>query len=125
MKIIPRFYHGVLDYLSGVLLLLAPNLFGFAEMGGTATWVPRIIGMMILLQAVMTDYELGLMKVIPIAMHLMADYVIGIFMLLSPFLFGFYDDSRTATILMIVMGVVAVGTAAMTQPRGRPREVMA
>jgi len=125
MKIIPRFYHGVLDYLSGVLLLLAPNLFGFAEMGGTAAWVPRIIGMMILLQAVMTDYELGLMKVIPIAMHLMSDYVVGIFMLLSPFLFGFYDDSLTATILMIVMGVVAVGTAAMTQPRGRPREVMA
>ncbi|MFL6590880.1 MAG: hypothetical protein ACJ8M4_11995 [Chthoniobacterales bacterium] len=40
---------------------------------------------MILLQAVMTDYELGLMKVIPITMHLMADYVIGAVLLSAPF----------------------------------------
>src|SRR4051812_12307576 len=125
MKIIPKFYHGVLDYLSGLLLLAAPNLLGFADVGGAAVWVPRIVGLMILLQAAMTDYELGLMKVIPISMHLMTDYVVGIFLLLAPFLFGFYDDSRTATVLMIAMGIIALGAATMTQPRGRPREVMA
>ena len=125
MKIIPKFYHGVLDYLSGLLLLLGPNLFGFAQIGGTAAWIPRIAGLMILLQALMTDYELGAMKVISISMHLMTDYVVGIAMVLSPFLFGFYDDSRAATILMILMGVIALAGAAMTQPRGRPREVLA
>jgi hypothetical protein len=125
MKIIPKFYHGVLDYLSALLLLLAPNILGFAALGGAAAWVPRVAGLMILAQAVMTDYELGLMKMIPISMHLVADYVMGIVMVLSPFLFGFYKDSRSATILMVVMGVIALGGAAMTQPRGRPREVMA
>jgi uncharacterized membrane protein YtjA (UPF0391 family) len=125
MKVVPKFYHGILDYLCGLLLLIAPNILGFSGVGGTAAWVPRIVGLLIVLQAMTTDYELGLMKIIPISMHLMTDYVVGIFMVLSPFLFGFYNDSGAATILMIAMGLVAVAAAYMTQPRGRPREVMA
>src|SRR5437870_2583983 len=42
MKVIPKFYHGVLDYMSGVLLLIGPNIFAFADGGGAVAWVPRI-----------------------------------------------------------------------------------
>jgi|SRR4051794_8462513 uncharacterized membrane protein YtjA (UPF0391 family) len=125
MKLIPKFYHGVVDYLSALVLIIGPNIFGFAGIGGAAAWVPRIIGVLILLQALMTDYELGLMKVIPMSMHLMTDYVVGAVMLLSPFLFGFYDDSRAAMVLMIAMGLVGLAAAYLTQPRGRQREVLA
>jgi uncharacterized membrane protein YtjA (UPF0391 family) len=125
MKLIPRFYHGVIDYISALLLLIAPNLFGFSGVGGAAVWVPRIIGLMILLQALSTDYELGLIKLIPISMHLMTDYMLSIVMLVSPLLFGFYNDSRGAMILMMAMGLIGLAAAFMTQPRGRPREVMA
>lgn len=124
MKIIPKFYHGVLDYLSGLLLLAAPNLLGLTQIGGATVWVPRVVGLMILLQALMTDYELGVMKVIPIAMHLMTDYGVGAFLLIAPFVFGISAHSIAATVLLLVMGVVALGAAYMTQPRGRPREVM-
>jgi hypothetical protein len=124
MKIIPKFYHGVLDYMSGLLVLAAPNLLGFAELGGATAWVPRIVGLMILGQALMTDYELGLMKVIPITVHLMADYVVGAFLLLAPFVFGISGRSVRATVLLVVMALLAFGAAAMTEPRGRPREVM-
>ena len=124
MKIIPRFYHGVLDYLSGLLLLVAPNLLGFADIGGATTWLPRIVGLMIILQALMTDYELGVMKVIPIAMHLMADYAIGAVLLLAPFLFGIPGRSVSATVLLLMMALVAFAAAFLTQPRGRPREIM-
>jgi hypothetical protein len=123
MKIIPKFYHGVLDYLSGLLLLAAPNLFGFAEIGGATVWVPRIVGIMILLQALMTDYELGVMKIVPISMHLMMDYVIGAFLFVAPFVFGISVRSMVATVLLIVVALVAIGGAAMTEPRGRPRDV--
>jgi hypothetical protein len=124
MKMIPRFLHGVLDYLSGLFLLAAPNLLGFVGHGGTTVWVPRIVGLVILLQALMTDYELGAMKLIPIAMHLMADYVVGLFLLLAPFVLGISGRSMTATVVLIVMAIVALVAAAVTQPRGRPREVM-
>lgn len=124
MKIIPKFYHGVLDYMSGLLLLAAPNLLGFAEIGGATAWVPRIVGLMILGQALMTDYELGVMKVIPIGAHLMADYVVGALLLVAPFIFGISSRSLSATVLMVAMALMAFAAAAMTQPRGRPREVM-
>ena len=125
MKIIPKFFHGVLDYVTGLLLLLAPILFGFSDVGGAAVWVMRLVGVMILLQALTTDYELGLLKTIPIRMHLMMDYVVGAFMLVAPWLFGFSNVSRTATVLSLVVGILVLGLTAMTQPRGRPREVLA
>src|SRR4051794_35929285 len=119
MKIIPKFYHGVVDYLSGLLLLLTPNLFGFAEMSGAVVWLPRIAGMVILLQGLMTNYELGVMKIIPMAMHLMANYLIGAFLIVSPFVFGISSRSMTATIVLLLMGVTGLLAAAITEPRGR------
>jgi hypothetical protein len=65
MKIISTFVHGVVDYAVGVALLVAPNLFGFAESGGAAVMVPRIVGVLILVQNVLTAYELGWFKVLP------------------------------------------------------------
>ena len=124
MKIIPRFFHGILDYMSGLLLLAAPNLFGFAGLGGATVWIPRIIGVMILLQALMTDYELGIMKLIPMRMHLTADYVIGGVLLVAPFISAMSARSIRATVLMLVMALVAFAAPPMTQPRGRPREIM-
>jgi uncharacterized membrane protein YtjA (UPF0391 family) len=124
MKIIPRFYHAVLDYVTGLLLLLAPNLLGFAHIGGTAAWVPRIVGLMVLGQAMMTDYELGLFKALPISMHLMADYVVGLFLIGAPWFFGF-SELRVPTITHVVVGILVLGSTAMTQPAGRPRKVMA
>ena len=72
----------------------------------------------------MTDYELGAMKLIPIAMHLTADYVIGALLIVAPFVLGVSSRSSTATVLLVVMGLLALGAAAMTQRRGRAREVM-
>src|SRR4051812_11145841 len=120
MKMIPRFFHGVADYLTGLLLLAAPNLLGFSNFGGAAAWVPRIIGLMVLLQAMMTDYELGMTKMIPISVHLLTDYAVGLVLLAAPWLFGF-SGVRTATTLHLVMGVLVIALTAMTQPRGRPR----
>jgi len=124
MKIIPKFYHGVLDYLSGLLLLAGPNLLGFAEIGGVTAWIPRVVGLMILLQALVTDYELGVMKVVPIGMHLMVDYIVGAFLLMAPFVLGISARSTSATVLLLLIGLLGLGAAYMTQPRGRPREVM-
>ncbi len=124
MKIIPRFFHGVADYLSGLLLLAAPNLLDFANAGGSAAWLPRVVGLTILLQALSTDYELGVMKMIPISLHLLIDYVVGAFLIAAPWLLGF-SGVRAAMMTTVVMGVLVIGLTAMTQPRGRPRTIMA
>ena len=124
MKMIPRVLHGAADYFSGLFLLLAPNLLAFGEVGGAAVWVPRIVGLLIFGQAMMTDYELGLMRVIPIGVHLMTDYLVGVFLLAAPWLFGF-SAVGAPTIAVTVVGLLVLGLTVMTQPAGWSRKVMA
>lgn len=69
MRFIPTGVHAVLDYLVGALLIASPWLFGFAA-GGAETWVPVVLGTTALVMSVLTDYELGLIRTIPMPTHL-------------------------------------------------------
>ncbi|WP_040549944.1 SPW repeat domain-containing protein [Pedosphaera parvula] len=122
MKTIPTYVHGILDYLVGFILLIAPNLFGFAHLGGAAVDVPRTIGLLILIQALFTNYELGLFKIIPMRMHLGVDYVLTIFLAISPWLFNFHNQPRNVWMPHVVVGVLAFLLTLMTQtvPRRMP-----
>lgn len=87
---IPTRIHGMLDYLSAVLLILAPFVLGFAD-GGPAQWVPIVIGAATIVVSALTDYEVSLARLIPMPVHLMLDVAMGVLLLASPWLFGFAD----------------------------------
>ena len=121
MKFIPTFVHGLTDYLGGILLLVAPNLFGFADEGGAAVWVPRVLGVVTLLQALITNYELGAAKLMSMRMHLMNDYVVGAVLAASPWIFGFANRGGSeAWMPHLILGILIVVTSALTErhPRG-------
>ena len=80
--------HGIIDYLTGILLIVAPNLFGFAN-GGIEQWLPQLIGAAIIVMSLLTRYELSAAKVIPLNVHLGVDVGSGILLAASPWLFGF------------------------------------
>ena len=90
MRFIPTRIHGFLDYLMGALLIVAPWLFGFAA-GGAETWVPVVLGVGALLYSLLTDYELGAVKVLSMSAHLWLDVLSGSLLAVSPWLFGFSD----------------------------------
>jgi hypothetical protein len=113
MRFIPTRTHGILDYLIGALLIVAPWLFDFAD-GGAKQWVPIILGAGALLYSIMTDYELGLVKAIPMSVHLMLDLGSGIILAVSPWLFGFADEIWWPH---LVFGLLEIGAALMTQTR--------
>ena len=110
--------HGAMDYFIGIVLLLAPNLLGFADVPASAS-IARIIGTIVLLQAVMTRFEFGLIKLIPMRMHLMMDYVIGAILAASPWLFGFSDAEGNAVWPHVIVGLLIIAQAAMTRVSGR------
>jgi hypothetical protein len=121
MKNIPTRVHGMIDYPVGLLLLLAPNIFGFADVGGPAVWVPRVIGILSLAQSLITRYELGAIKVLPMRMHLAVDYAAGILLAASPWLFRFYDPANQRLWLPhLVAGLAIFLVTLMTErePRG-------
>jgi len=108
--------HGMMDYIIGLALLLAPNLLGFADVPVAAT-VARVIGAIVLLQVLMTRFQYGAVKVIPVRMHLMMDYVIGLVLAVSPWLFGFADTKANAWMPHLIVGLLIIGQAAITRPQ--------
>jgi hypothetical protein len=112
MRFIPTRIHGFIDYIFGVLLLVAPFVLGFAD-GTAAQWVPMILGVAILVMALMTDFELSLAKIIPMPLHLGVDIAGGLVLLASPWLFGFADRIAWPH---VVFGILEVGVALMTRP---------
>jgi hypothetical protein len=117
MRFIPTKVHGILDYLVGILLIAAPWLLGFAR-GGAETIVPVVLGAGAILYSLFTDYELGLVKRIPMGTHLTLDVISGIFLAASPWLFGF---SNLIWQPHVIVGIIEICAGLMTQRV--PREV--
>jgi len=111
MKIISTKTHGVLDYLVGIILIASPWIFGFAD-GTAAQWVPVILGVSALIYSLMTDYEMGIAKLIPMKVHLTIDMLSGVLLAVSPWLFGFADRVSTPH---VVLGILEIGAAMMTK----------
>ena len=95
----------------GVLLIAAPWIFDF-DRGGAETWVPVVLGLAMIGLALMTDYELGAFRHIPMRMHLTIDLFCGALLALSPWLFGFNNYVWAPH---LVLGVLEIGAAAMTK----------
>lgn len=86
----PTKLHGYMDYLMGVALLLLPFTFYFPD--GAATTILVILGAGTIVYSLITDYELGLFKLLPMKVHLGIDLLAGIFLIASPWLFAFADE---------------------------------
>jgi len=111
MRFIPSRVHGMIDYATGLLLIVAPYLFGFAD-GSAAQYIPQAIGAGILVMSLFTDYELSLSRVIPLPAHLGVDVLGGILLAASPWLFGFADRVYWPH---LIVGLAEIGVGLMTR----------
>jgi hypothetical protein len=118
VRFLPTKVHGVLDYLVAIALILAPNIFQFAGMGGPAVWIPRVLGVVLILYSVLTNYEWGIFKVFAMPYHLVIDFLASLFLAASPFIFGFYRDPLNVWLPHLVVGlaVILVVIVSQTQP---------
>ncbi|MCE3258769.1 MAG: hypothetical protein K0S12_410 [Bacteroidetes bacterium] len=111
MRIINTKVHGVLDYLMSVVLIASPWIFGFAN-GTLAQHVPMVLGAIMLLMSICTNYELGLVKALSMRMHLTADFVSGLLLAVSPWLFDFYEE---VYLPHLILGLAEIGASLMTE----------
>jgi hypothetical protein len=119
IRFLPTKVHGALDYLVGIALLLAPNIFQFSTVGGAAVAIPRILGVVLIAYSLVTRYEWGALKVVPMYYHLGIDLLASVFLAASPFIFGFIRQTPNVWLPHIVVGVavVLVVIVSQTQPR--------
>jgi hypothetical protein len=120
MRFLPSRLHGVIDYLWGVALLASPWLFGFADVTA-AKWIAVVFGVGAILYSAVTDYELGLVRILPMVLHLGLDGLAGALLAASPWLFGFADRVFWPHLAFGLFSVVAslITLTDVMQPTGR------
>ena len=117
MKIISTKIHGVLDYLVGIILIVSPWLFNFAD-GGPQMWIPVVLGASAIVYSLVTDYEMGVVKAISMKTHLAIDTMSGILLAASPWIFGFADNVYLPHLLLGLLELTAV-LLTKAQPEGQ------
>jgi hypothetical protein len=80
--------------------------------------VPIVLGIGLIAYSLFTDYELGVWKVAPMAVHNLIDVVAGGFLAASPWLFGFADESINVWLPHVVVGLAAVFLGLTTKQSG-------
>ena len=105
MRFIPSRVHGLLDYVVGIFLIYVPRLFGFQD-GGPEERVFVILGVAALAYSVVTRYESGVIRVLPFRGHLVLDFVSGVILASSPWVFGFADRVWMPHVLLGLLEMV-------------------
>lgn len=102
--------HGVADYLVSCLLIVSPWLFNFSD-GGAETWVPVILGAATIIYSLLTDYELGIARILSVPAHLTLDMWTGILLAGSPWILKFND---VVYLPHLIIGLAEVAVALFT-----------
>lgn len=105
--------HGMVDYLTGGTLLALPGMLGAK---GTTATVLRAAGAGALAYSLLTRYELGLIKILPMRLHLLLDAMSGATLAAAPFLFADEDSSVTGVMAGIGAFEIAASLLTKTQP---------
>ncbi|MGR8941196.1 MAG: hypothetical protein ACU83V_02245 [Gammaproteobacteria bacterium] len=103
--IINPLVHGYLDYLTVIIFLLAPSLLSLSGLAGMLAYALAIIH---LAMTLVTDFPLGVVKLVPFRIHGWVERIVGPVLLLVPFLLGFEGVAR---IFYFLLGatIIAVG----------------
>jgi hypothetical protein len=117
MRFIPTKFHAPLDYIVGAALIAVPWILGFSQ-HTAATVVPVILGIGLIAYSLFTNYELGVWKVAPMAVHNLIDIVAGTLLAVSPWLFGFADDPAKVWVPHVVVGLAAIFLGLTTRQAG-------
>jgi hypothetical protein len=99
-RTVPLALHGLVEYGEGILTMLAPFLFNFDSNGATVLAI--LIGAGVLVLAVITVAPTGISRTLPLASHIVLDYVLVGIWISFPFIFGFSDDNVALAYFLIV-----------------------
>lgn len=112
-KPISTMVHGILDYATAPTLIGLPRMLGW---GQKVTLLLNGAGVGVLAYSVLTRYELGLLKVLPMKVHLALDMASGGMLALSPFILLKKRERNVATTATLVgLGLYEIAAGLLTQ----------
>ena len=99
---IPRAVHGLVEYVAAIAFIVVPFLLEYRSGAAVATSI--IVGIVILVAAASTEGPTSLVNQIPITAHAVLDYLLAVFLVGAPFLFGFSDETAPL-IFFLALGI--------------------
>jgi hypothetical protein len=117
MRFIPTRVHAPLDYIVGAGLIAAPWIFQFSE-HSTPTVLSVVLGIGLIAYSLFTDYELGVWRVAPMAVHNLFDIAAGAVLAASPWILGFADEGANVWVPFLVVGLAAIFLGLTTKQEG-------
>lgn len=113
MKPLAAKQHGAIDYLIGIALIISPWLFQFDNLSDSATYTMVLVGSIILLVSLMTNYPLGVIRILPFPIHGIIELIGTAMLLVSPWLMGFVNVTPAFN-LAIVMSIAYLAVISIT-----------
>ena len=110
--------HGVVDYSAGSLLMTAfPRLAGIS--GTQAGRQVRVAGAIHAGYSTITDYPLGIVKVLPFKVHLAIDALGALALAATPFVSGQWKKGTKEWVPHVALCLFELASLALTDPTGR------
>ena len=117
MKIIPTWLHGAFDYVCGFALILCPDALGSADAQSPERLIPQLVGLFVLVQSIMTRYECGVLRLLPMSTHRFNEALAALFLALSPWVFDFSSPETVS--LCCAAGVAILLACLLTSDKPR------
>jgi hypothetical protein len=116
-RAIPQDVHSIVDYATA----LAVGVAGFVAGTRRARIGCRVIGGVGLVQSLASDYRLSAVKLMPIELHEVRDYLWGAVNIAAPFALGYRKRERVASAVQFAAGAAVILAALFTDYRGWKR----
>ena len=110
MRFVSTKTHGILDYLTAGTLLAAPRALGWSR---SVTRLLTGAACGTIAYSVLTRYELGLVRVLPMTAHLTLDAMSGALMCAAPALLK--DEDAAVSAALVGIGAFELGAALATK----------
>jgi hypothetical protein len=108
-RFVTRTVHAYLDYPVAISLMVLPFVLGLGASNPAARWLGVATGVAALILTILTDHELGIVRVLPYWFHLSVDRLVGLVFVAAPFVLGFsgldawYYWVNGATVLTVTL----------------------
>jgi len=105
--------NGIIDYTVALLLMLAPWILSYSD--HAVAPVSRALGAMLFFYSFCTKYDVGVLRFIPLQVHLFLDLGMALLLGAAPLHFGIWGAPG---MMMVVLGI-AMGAAALLTCHGQ------
>ena len=111
MKFIDNKTHGFLDYITVIVFAAIPKVLGLE---GIPEYLSYTLAGVHFLMTILTNFELGIVKIIPLKVHAWVEMAVGPALVVIPWVLGFSGDMK-ARIFFMAAGIVIILVGRLSQ----------